>query len=152
MICGSEGAMAIAPMEAIGSASKMGRQVRPAFAVFQTPPPTAPKRYSLGLPGTPSAGRTRPPRWGPIMRHCISGKRGCESSCCENACCGQKIAATEANATKNDARNLWEVFIVCFFRVAEYTPLGLASEWDVGWLDRFAAMWQHGDSRRGFLN
>src|SRR5580704_11334777 len=115
MVCGSEGAMAMAPMEAVGSESKTGRQVRPAFYVFQTPPSTAPKRYSLGLPGTPSAGSTRPPRNGPIRRHCISGNRDCESCCCENACCGQKIAATEANATNNSARNPLGVFMVCFF-------------------------------------
>src|SRR5271167_4778481 len=98
MVCGSEAAIAIAPMEAIGSASKIGRQVRPAFSDFQTPPPTAPKRYSLGLPGTPRAGRTRPPRKGPIMRQRNSGKRDCESCCCENDCCGEKSDSAEATA------------------------------------------------------
>ena len=107
--------MAIAPMEAVGSASKMGRQVRPAFSVFHTPPSTAPNRYSLGLPGTPSAGSTRPPRNGPIRRHCISGNRDCESCCCGNACGGQKITRAEAIATKISARNPMGVSIV-FFR------------------------------------
>src|SRR5277367_1030574 len=106
MVCGSEAAIAIAPMEAIGSASKIGRQVRLAFSDFQTPPPTAPKRYSLGLPGTPRAGRTRPPRKGPIIRQRNSGKRDCASRCCENDFGGQRIAMTEAIATKNGARNL----------------------------------------------
>jgi hypothetical protein len=40
---GSEGATAIAPMEAIDCESKMGLQVRPASFVFQTPPPTLPE-------------------------------------------------------------------------------------------------------------
>src|SRR5580698_494628 len=108
--------MAIAPMDAVGSASKMGRQVRPAFSVFHTPPPTAPNRYSLGLPGTPSAGSTRPPRNGPIMRHCISGKGDGASCCCGNACGGQKIAMTETIATKMSARNFMGMFIVFFAR------------------------------------
>ena len=39
----SEGATAIAPIEAIGSESKIGFQVRPPSLVFHTPPSTAPK-------------------------------------------------------------------------------------------------------------
>jgi len=38
-----EGATAIAPIEAMGCESKIGVQVRPAFSLFHTPPPTAPK-------------------------------------------------------------------------------------------------------------
>jgi hypothetical protein len=32
----------MAPIEAIGCESKIGNHVRPAFVVFQTPPPTEP--------------------------------------------------------------------------------------------------------------
>ena len=43
---GSDGATAMAPMEPIGmpveGSSAMGNQVRPAFSVFHTPPPTEP--------------------------------------------------------------------------------------------------------------
>ena len=71
----------MAPMEAIGCASKIGSQVRPPLSVFHTPPPTEPNKYSLALPGTPVTGTTRPPRNGPIMRQCISGKEG-PGRCC----------------------------------------------------------------------
>ena len=40
---GSEGATASAPIDAIGWPSKIGSQVRPAFSLSHTPPPTAPK-------------------------------------------------------------------------------------------------------------
>jgi hypothetical protein len=43
MIFEFEGATASAPIEATGCESKIGVQVRPAFIVFQTPPPTDPK-------------------------------------------------------------------------------------------------------------
>jgi len=42
-VAGSLGATAIAPIEATCSPSMIGAHVRPAFSVFQTPPPTAPK-------------------------------------------------------------------------------------------------------------
>ena len=38
MVLGSEGAMAMAPMEPVGWSSKMGFQVRPKSSVFHTPP------------------------------------------------------------------------------------------------------------------
>jgi len=41
-VAGSLGATASAPIEATGIASITGIQVRPAFVVFHTPPPTAP--------------------------------------------------------------------------------------------------------------
>jgi len=43
MTLASDGAMASAPIEAIGCSSKRGVQVRPALVVFHTPPSTAPK-------------------------------------------------------------------------------------------------------------
>src|SRR5438270_2897866 len=51
--------------------SKSGVQFCPASVVFQTPPATPPKYHVSGSPGTPSIARARPPRKGPIWRHCI---------------------------------------------------------------------------------
>src|SRR2546423_7600518 len=55
----------------MSSLSKIGVQFCPASVVFQTPPATPPKYQVSGSPGTPSIARARPPRNGPIWRHCI---------------------------------------------------------------------------------
>src|SRR5437016_10258251 len=51
--------------------SKIGVQFWPPSVVFQTPPATAPKYQVSGSPGTPWIASARPPRNGPICRHCI---------------------------------------------------------------------------------
>jgi hypothetical protein len=43
IVAGSLGATAIAPIEATGAASMTGVHERPAFPLFHTPPPTAPR-------------------------------------------------------------------------------------------------------------
>src|SRR5437764_2812267 len=55
----------------MSSLSKIGVQFCPASVVFQTPPATPPKYQVSGSPGTPSIASARPPRNGPICRHCI---------------------------------------------------------------------------------
>src|SRR5580700_1341203 len=114
-------------MEAMGSASKIGSQVLPPFVVFQTPPPTAPKKYSLGLPGTPVTGITRPPRNGPIMRHRISGKEGAGDCWAKDG----STAIMVSDRTQAILQTAWmkntsvsgisSVFII-FIPAAEYTP------------------------------
>ena len=51
---GFDGATAMAPMDAVGTLSKIGVHVRPLFAVFQTPPPNAFELYrglqDVGVP------------------------------------------------------------------------------------------------------
>src|SRR6266404_4293717 len=71
MVLRSEGATAIAPMDDMSCLSKSGVQFAPPSSVFQTPPATAPKYQVSGSPGTPSIASARPPRNGPIWRHCI---------------------------------------------------------------------------------
>lgn len=107
--------MAMAPMEAIGWASNIGVQVTPPFVVFQTPPPTVPNKYSFGLPGKPVAATTRPPRNGPIMRHCISGNDGAAGSW-ENArrAANEKTRAVENRTTKGKRRSSW-LFLIFIF-------------------------------------
>ena len=61
---------AMAPIEPAGWPSKMGFQVRPASSVSQTPPSTAPNQKCRASPGMPATVSTRPPRNGPIRRHC----------------------------------------------------------------------------------
>src|SRR5437588_8535906 len=58
-------------MDEISCLSKSGVQFAPPSTVFQAPPATAPKYQVFGSPGTPSIARARPPRNGPIWRHCI---------------------------------------------------------------------------------
>src|SRR5260221_12877863 len=53
------------------SLSKRGVQLCPPSIVFQAPPATPPKYHVSGSPGTPSIASARPPRNGPIWRHCI---------------------------------------------------------------------------------
>src|ERR1043166_7907755 len=65
----------MAPIEATGSESKTGVQVRPEFVVFQTPPPTEPKQKVVGSPGTPETALARPPRGGPTLRQRRAEKR-----------------------------------------------------------------------------
>src|SRR5712691_843251 len=55
----------------MSSLSKSGVQFWPPSVVFQTPPATPPKYHVSGSPGTPSIASARPPRNGPICRHCI---------------------------------------------------------------------------------
>src|SRR6266404_5633473 len=55
----------------MSSLSKTGVQFCPPSIVFQTPPATPPKYQVFGSPGTPSIVSARPPRNGPICRHCI---------------------------------------------------------------------------------
>src|SRR5207245_8803441 len=62
---------AIAPIDEMSSLSKSGVQFCPPSIVFQTPPATPPKYQVSGSPGTPSIASARPPRNGPICRHCI---------------------------------------------------------------------------------
>src|SRR6185436_6971288 len=50
--------------------SVTGAQVSPASVVFHSPPPTAPKYPSFGRPLTPVTAIDRPPRSGPMLRHC----------------------------------------------------------------------------------
>src|SRR5438477_1680650 len=55
----------------MSSLSNSGVQFCPASIVFQTPPATPPKYQVSDSPGTPSIASARPPRNGPICRHCI---------------------------------------------------------------------------------
>src|SRR6266700_1843355 len=55
----------------MSSLSNRGVQFCPPSIVFQTPPATPPKYHVSGSPGTPSIASARPPRKGPICRHCI---------------------------------------------------------------------------------
>src|SRR5438105_11355122 len=61
----------MAPIDEMSSLSKRGDQFCPPSIVFQTPPATPPKYHVSGSPGTPSIVSARPPRKGPICRHCI---------------------------------------------------------------------------------
>src|SRR5438270_605231 len=61
----------MAPIDEISSLSNSGVQFCPPSIVFQTPPATPPKYQVSGSPGTPSIASARPPRNGPIWRHCI---------------------------------------------------------------------------------
>src|SRR5438105_6646440 len=61
----------MAPIDEISSLSNCGVQFCPPSVVFQTPPATPPKYHVSGSPGTPSIASSRPPRKGPICRHCI---------------------------------------------------------------------------------
>src|SRR2546430_12845994 len=61
----------MAPIDEMSSLSKRGDQFCPPSIVFQTPPATPPKYHVSGSPGTPSIVSARPPRNGPICRHCI---------------------------------------------------------------------------------
>src|SRR5438105_15635699 len=61
----------MAPIDEMSSLSKRGDQFCPPSIVFQTPPATPPKYHVSGSPMTPSIVRARPPRNGPICRHCI---------------------------------------------------------------------------------
>src|ERR1019366_516904 len=74
MTLGSEGATSRAPIEPVGSRSKIGAHVRPKSVVFHTPPFTAPMQKTFGWPGPPETARVRPPRNGPTFRQCISLK------------------------------------------------------------------------------
>src|SRR3954468_17792318 len=74
MTSGLEGEMAMAPTEAIGVPSVMGDQVVPAFVDLKRPPSTLPKMKVLGALETPAAAMVRPPRKGPISRHCRAEK------------------------------------------------------------------------------
>src|SRR6516162_2205920 len=67
----SDGATAMAPIAEMSSLSNNGAQFCPPSTVFQTPPATPPKYQVSGSPGTPSIASARPPRNGPICRHCI---------------------------------------------------------------------------------
>jgi hypothetical protein len=61
---------ATAPTDALCTwPSVMAFHVMPPSAVFQSPPPTAPKYASRGRPFTPLAAIERPPRSGPMLRH-----------------------------------------------------------------------------------
>src|SRR5437879_13275999 len=61
----------MAPIDEMSSLSKSGVQFCPPSDVFQTPPATPPKYQVSDSPGTPSIASARPPRNGPICRHCI---------------------------------------------------------------------------------
>src|SRR5436190_22085295 len=61
----------MAPIDEMSSLSKSGVQFCPPSIVFQTPPATPPKYQVSGSPGTLSIASARPPRNGPIWRHCI---------------------------------------------------------------------------------
>ena len=52
--------------------SVTGAQVSPPSVVFHSPPPTAPKYASFGRPFTPLTAIERPPRAGPMLRHCVA--------------------------------------------------------------------------------
>src|SRR5437763_719836 len=58
-------------MDEMSCLSKSGVQFAPPSSVFQTPPATPPKYQVSGSPGTPSIASARPPRNGPIWRHCM---------------------------------------------------------------------------------
>src|SRR5436190_18002940 len=58
-------------MDEMSCLSKSGIQFAPPSIVFHTPPATAPKYQVFGSPGTPSIASARPPRNGPICRHCM---------------------------------------------------------------------------------
>src|SRR6266568_6224754 len=64
----------MAPIDETSSLSKSGVQFWPPSDVFQMPPATPPKYQVSDSPGTPSIARARPPRNGPICRHCIPPK------------------------------------------------------------------------------
>src|SRR5688500_2446991 len=67
-VCVSDGAMAIAPVEAQGYVSKVGRNVIPPLVVFQTPPAAA-ETKKVADPGIPSMSVTRPSKFaGPTVR------------------------------------------------------------------------------------
>src|ERR1035437_4894544 len=71
MMLGSDGATCTEPTDdASFTESKIGYHVVPALVVFQTPPSGSPMKNVPGLPITPLTAETRPPRNGPIMRHC----------------------------------------------------------------------------------
>jgi hypothetical protein len=65
---GSDGAMAMAPMDWAGWSSKVGLQLIPPSVVFQTPPEAAPMKETIGSPGTPTTAEARFPG-GPMCRH-----------------------------------------------------------------------------------
>src|SRR3954452_3850639 len=63
---------ATAPTDALFTwPSVTGAHASPPSVVFQSPPPTAPKYASRGRPLTPDTAIERPPRSGPMLRHCI---------------------------------------------------------------------------------
>src|SRR5436853_6606049 len=61
----------MARMEEMSALSNKGDQFWPPSIVLQTPPATEPNDQVSGSPGTPSIASARPPRKGPICRHCI---------------------------------------------------------------------------------
>src|SRR5918993_4277163 len=81
---------ATAPTEALLIwPSVTGSQFSPASVVFQSPPPTAPKYASRGRPFTPLTAMERPPRSGPMLRHCscdsseaVAAAGGAGDACC----------------------------------------------------------------------
>src|SRR5438876_5160464 len=71
MTFGSEGAMAMSPIEsAEASRSNVVVQVTPLFTLLKTPPEAVPTNIVDGLPGTASMSSMRPPDdAGPMCRH-----------------------------------------------------------------------------------
>src|SRR5205823_5404712 len=66
----SDGAMASMPIAMMFLSSKIGRQVRPLFMVFQIPPPAEATYSVFDGPGMPCTSDTRPMKLaGPTVRH-----------------------------------------------------------------------------------
>src|SRR5687767_2076315 len=96
----SEGAIAIAPVEAQGYVSNVGRNVMPPLVVFQTPPAAADTK-NVADPGMASMSVTRPSKLaGPTVRQ-RSALAVRESRVCADA-----LAAPIMNAPATRGKNL----------------------------------------------
>src|SRR5262245_36267112 len=98
---GLEGDTAMAPTEELAICpSVTGVHDVPPSMVFHRPPPVAPKKYSNGREGDPAAAIDRPPRSGPMLRHC-SASSGTGRMAARD-CAKDVTAANDAN-TKTTA-------------------------------------------------
>src|SRR5688572_16749658 len=94
----SDGEIAMAPVDAHGYESNVGRKVMPPFVVFHTPPAAA-ETKNVADPGIPSMSVTRPSKLaGPTVRH-RSALRVSESRDCADA--GMADATTKPAARDN---------------------------------------------------
>src|SRR5206468_8994638 len=76
MTFGSACATAIAPTDArLKNLSVVFSQYWPPSIVFHTPPPVEPKYKVLRSRGSPATAPTRPPRYGPALRHSSRSKK-----------------------------------------------------------------------------
>src|SRR6185437_4645868 len=101
---------ATAPTDALAICpSVTGAQSSPPSVVFQSPPPAAPKYASCGRPLTPLTAMDRPPRSGPMLRHCQAARKA-ESSTNDAATCGARFEAGTGPAPTQggSGRRPWE--------------------------------------------